>query len=73
MTTGETENLSVLPSSLSDKRSRKSDPPRVAKAVKTVTKPMAIAQGTMLNTRRVSRDQAQGMKERDNKKKIWSR
>ncbi|PKI42097.1 hypothetical protein CRG98_037550 [Punica granatum] len=71
--TGETENLFLPPSSLSDKRFRKSDPPRVAKMVRPVVKPIATAQGATTNTRRVSRDQVQGQKERDNKKKIWSR
>lgn len=70
---GETENLFVPPSSLNDKRIRKSDPPRVTKAVRTVTKPVTTAQGATLNTRRVSRGQVQGVKEKDNKKKMWSR
>ncbi|KAK4801879.1 hypothetical protein SAY86_000082 [Trapa natans] len=68
----ETENF-MPPSSLNDKRIRKSDPPRVTKTVRPITKPITTVQGATLNTRRVSRDPVQGMKDRDNKKKIWSR
>ncbi|XP_030455870.2 kinesin-like protein KIN-14R isoform X2 [Syzygium oleosum] len=68
---GETENF--LPNASSDKRGRKSDPPKVAK----VTRPVKLAtnaQGPFTSTsRRFSRDQVQGPKEKDNKKKIWSR
>lgn len=63
----------MLPSSVNDKKLRKSDPPRIIKAVRTVVRPITTTQGATLNTRRVSRDQVQGLKERDSKKKIWSR
>ncbi|KAK4769278.1 hypothetical protein SAY86_027428 [Trapa natans] len=70
---GETENLLVPPGSLNDKRIRKSDPPRVTKMVGPVRKAIPTSQGVALNSRRVSRDQVQGMNERDNKRKMWSR
>lgn len=68
---GETENF--LPNVSSDKRGRKSDPPKVAKVTRPV-KPATNANGPFTGTsRRFSRDQVQGPKEKDNKKKIWSR
>lgn len=68
----DTENNIFLPSSLNDtKVSRKSDPPKIARVMRT-TKLATPAQGSLTH-KRTSRDQVQGVKERDNKKKIWSR
>lgn len=68
---GETENF--LPNASSDKRGRKSDPPKITKVTRPV-KPATNAQGPFTSTtRRFSRDQVPGQKEKDNKKKIWSR
>ncbi|KAI6704280.1 hypothetical protein NL676_013416 [Syzygium grande] len=67
---GETENF--LPSTSSDKRGRNSDPPKVAKVTRPL-KPASNARGPITSTsRRFSRDQVQGPKETDKKKKIWS-
>ncbi|KAK4263065.1 hypothetical protein QN277_028541 [Acacia crassicarpa] len=55
---------------------RKSDPPRVGRFVRaTASRPVMAAPQAPLTHKRVSRDrdQVQGIKERDNKKKIWSR
>lgn len=65
------ENIFVSSSSLNDtKVSRKSDPPKVARVMRT-TKPVTATQG-LLTHKRTSRDHGHGIKERDNKKKIWS-
>ncbi|XP_062145480.1 kinesin-like protein KIN-14R [Alnus glutinosa] len=69
----DTENNIFLPSSLNDsKLSRKSDPPKIATRVMRTTKLVTTAQGPLTH-KRTSRDQVQGVKERDTKKKIWSR
>lgn len=66
----DTEN-NVFSSSLHEpKISRKSDPPKIARVMRT--KLVTAAQGPS-TLKRTSRDQVQGIKERDNKKKIWSR
>lgn len=67
---GEVEN-NIIPVSFNDNRGRKSDPPKVARIMRT-TKPITAAPGP-LNHKRIIRDQGQGIKERDAKKKIWSR
>ncbi|KAI4314441.1 hypothetical protein L6164_027349 [Bauhinia variegata] len=65
----ETENKFGMLSSLhGSKVARKSVPPRVGRATKPVIAPQAP-----LNHKRHSRDQVQGIKEGDSKKKIWSR
>ncbi|OAY33502.1 kinesin-like protein KIN-14R isoform X2 [Manihot esculenta] len=53
---------------------RKSDPPRIARVMRTA-KPVtaAVAAPGPLTHKRISRDQGPGIKERDAKKKIWSR
>ncbi|XP_031285173.1 kinesin-like protein KIN-14R [Pistacia vera] len=68
---GETENNAAAPTSLYDNKKRKSDPPRVARLVRT-TKPVTTTQGPPIH-KRINKDQVAGIKERDNKKKIWSR
>ncbi|XP_012437262.1 kinesin-like protein KIN-14R [Gossypium raimondii] len=70
---GETENNMVMAASLADKRARKSDPPKIARGVKT-TKPGSLAaQGPVAHKRVINRGQVHGAMERDSKKKIWSR
>ncbi|WJX56666.1 hypothetical protein P8452_42306 [Trifolium repens] len=74
----EIENHFLLPSSsLRDRKiTRKSDPPpKILRTGKITTKPTAVASQAPLSHKRAStsRDQAQGVKERDSKKKIWSR
>ncbi|XVE83041.1 hypothetical protein DITRI_Ditri16bG0055000 [Diplodiscus trichospermus] len=70
---GETENNTVISASLKDKRARKSDPPKIARVVRTA-KPatVAAAQGPLTH-KRINRDHIQAAKERYSKKKIWSR
>lgn len=70
----DTENNIFVPSSLNDtKVTRKSDPPKISRVMRT-TKLVTAAQGPLTHKRTsTSRDQAQGVKERDAKKKIWSR
>ncbi|KAA3461648.1 kinesin-like protein KIF3B [Gossypium australe] len=70
---GETENNMVMAASLADKRARKSDPPKIARGVKT-TKPGSLAaQGPVAHKRVINRGQVHAAMERDSKKKIWSR
>ncbi|XVF15315.1 hypothetical protein REPUB_Repub09cG0140900 [Reevesia pubescens] len=69
---GETENNMVISASLADKRARKSDPPKIARVVRTA-KPATVAAQGPLTHKRINRDQVQAAKERDAKKKIWSR
>ncbi|MED6220555.1 hypothetical protein PIB30_045934 [Stylosanthes scabra] len=72
----EAENNYGIPTSLHERRvTRKSDPPRVARIVRPTTKPMIPAQAAPVSHKRAStsRDQVQGIKERETKKKIWSR
>ncbi|TYH38301.1 hypothetical protein ES332_D12G101400v1 [Gossypium tomentosum] len=70
---GETENNIVMAASLADKRARKSDPPKIARGVKT-TKPGSLAaRGPVAHKRVINRGQVHGAMERDSKKKIWSR
>ncbi|XP_022751140.1 kinesin-like protein KIN-14R isoform X1 [Durio zibethinus] len=70
---GETENNMVISASLNDKRARKSDPPKIARVVRTAKPTMVTAAQGPLTHKRINRDQFQAAKERDNKKKIWSR
>ena len=68
----ETENNMVISASMNDKRARKSDPPKIARVVRTAKPAIVAAQGSLTH-KRVNRDQVQAAKERDGKKKIWSR
>ncbi|KAJ8765447.1 hypothetical protein K2173_014569 [Erythroxylum novogranatense] len=66
----ETENNIIIPTAY---MGRKSDPPKVARTLRT-TKPTTIGVQVPLTThKRLLRDQGQVIKERDAKKKIWSR
>ncbi|KAK0603410.1 hypothetical protein LWI29_004680 [Acer saccharum] len=71
---GETENTTNIASaSLYDNKKRKSDPPKVARVIRTAKPVTTTIQGPSTN-KRLIRDQAVlGIKERDSKKKIWSR
>lgn len=71
---GETENNNILKSSSYENKKRKSDPPRVAatRVMRTAKPVTATIQGPSVH-KRINRDQVQGIKERDTKKKIWSR
>ncbi|GMI94118.1 MALECTIN DOMAIN KINESIN 2 [Hibiscus trionum] len=71
---GETENNMVIISApLDNKRARKSDPPKIAaRAVGTIKPAKEAVQGTLTH-KRINRDQLQAAKERDSRKKIWSR
>lgn len=68
---GETENIMMVSNGLNVKKIRKSDPPKIARIMRTA-KPATTTQGPFTQ-KRIIRDQVQGVKERDNKKKIWSR
>lgn len=71
---GETENNNILKSSLYENKKRKSDPPKVAatRVMRTAKPVTTTIQGPSIHMR-INRDQVQGIKERDAKKKIWSR
>ncbi|KAJ7953501.1 Kinesin-like protein [Quillaja saponaria] len=75
----EIENNTIVgvSSSLHDTNrvARKSDPPKIARVVMRAAKPAIAAQGPLMSQKRTStsRDQVPGIKERDSKKKIWSR
>ncbi|KAI9165073.1 hypothetical protein LWI28_007104 [Acer negundo] len=70
---GETENTNIASASLYDNKKRKSDPPKVARVIRTAKPVTTTIQGPSTN-KRLIRDQAVlGIKERDSKKKIWSR
>ncbi|KAL5556600.1 hypothetical protein UlMin_038836 [Ulmus minor] len=61
----------MIPTGFKGSKIRKSDPPKVARVIRPVTKPVTAAQGPLTH-KRINRDQVQGAKERDSKKKIWS-
>lgn len=71
----EIENNFAIPSSLHERRiTRKSDPPKIVRTGRPITKPVVAAQAPLSHKRAsTSRDQTQGIRERDSKKKIWSR
>lgn len=71
----EIENNCPMPSSLYDRKiTRKSDPPKIVRVGRPATKPVIATQAPLSHKRAsTSRDQVQGIKERDSKKKIWSR
>ncbi|XP_062100705.1 kinesin-like protein KIN-14R isoform X2 [Humulus lupulus] len=71
---GETENI-MMSTGLNERKIRKSDPPKISRFTRTA-KPATTttaAQGPFTHKRVVTKDQVQGVKERENKKKIWSR
>ncbi|TXG60065.1 hypothetical protein EZV62_014638 [Acer yangbiense] len=71
---GETENTTNIASaSLYDNKKRKSDPPKVARVIRTAKPVTTTIQGPSTNKRLIRDQAALGIKERDSKKKIWSR
>ncbi|CAK7339648.1 unnamed protein product [Dovyalis caffra] len=68
---GEAENH-MIPASFKDNRGRKSDPPKMARVVRPAKSLVTGAQEQSTH-KRINKDQEQGIKERDIKKKIWSR
>ncbi|KAI5436109.1 variant 2, Kinesin-like protein KIN-14R [Lathyrus oleraceus] len=72
----EVENHYSMPrTSLHDRKiTRKSEPPKIVRTGRLATKPPVITNQAPVSHKRAStsRDQAQGVKERDSKKKIWS-
>ncbi|CAJ1931207.1 unnamed protein product [Sphenostylis stenocarpa] len=68
------ENNFVMPSSLPDKKvTRKSDPPKIVRSVRPLSRPTTANQAPVSHKRAsTSRDLVQGIRERENKKKIWS-
>ncbi|KAI3451268.1 hypothetical protein Pfo_007933 [Paulownia fortunei] len=69
---GEVENNSVVPTPVSDNKGRHSDPPKPFPRVSRTTKPIITAQRPVARSK-TSRDPVQGIKERDSKKRMWSR
>lgn len=68
---GETENNAALSS---DNKGRQSDPPKPFPRIsRAAAKPALTAQRTTTLHGKTSRDPVHGIKERENKKRIWSR
>lgn len=66
-------NSEIENNGLSDTRSRQSDPPKpFPRVARTTTKPVVTAQKPVARTK-TSRDPVPGIKERDSKKRMWSR
>ncbi|KAH7520429.1 hypothetical protein FEM48_Zijuj08G0142800 [Ziziphus jujuba var. spinosa] len=71
---GDTENIIMVSNCLNDNKARKSDPPKIARIMRTAKPSTTTAVQGPLTHKRVTRDQVQGLKDqRDAKKKIWSR
>ncbi|XP_057492870.1 kinesin-like protein KIN-14R [Actinidia eriantha] len=69
----ETENNSIVSNSLNDdSKGRQSDPPRPFSRLTRTVKPVTTSQRPFAHGQ-ISRGPAQGIKERDIKKRIWSR
>ncbi|KAK4480114.1 hypothetical protein RD792_013171 [Penstemon davidsonii] len=66
-------NISTIPTPISDNKGRHSDPPRPLSRVPKTSKPMVSAAQRPLVRNKTSRDPVQAIKERDSKKRIWSR
>ncbi|KAL0379030.1 UNVERIFIED_CONTAM: Kinesin-like protein KIN-14R [Sesamum radiatum] len=69
----EVENNGVVPTPASDNKCRHSDPPKPIPRVLKTTKPVATATQRPAIRSKTSRDPVQGIKERDSKKRMWSR
>ncbi|KAL9328539.1 hypothetical protein ACSQ67_003542 [Phaseolus vulgaris] len=70
------ENNFVMSSSLHDRKvTRKSDPPKIVRSVRPTPRPATANNQAPVSHKRAStsRDQVQGIRERESKKKIWSR
>lgn len=73
---GEAENIimtNLTSTSLYDNKKRKSDPPRFARGLTRATKTVTATTQGAVTHKRINRDHGLGIKERDAKKKIWSR
>lgn len=70
---GETENIMMVSTGLNDNKIRKSDPPKITRIMRTAKPATTTTTQGPFTHKRVTRDQVQGVKERDTKKKIWSR
>lgn len=76
--TSEVENNSGVPPSVSDHtyKGRRSDPPKLAAGLSRTTKPSITGQRPVVAPAariKTSRDPVQGVKERDSKKRMWTR
>ncbi|KAL2241101.1 UNVERIFIED_CONTAM: Kinesin-like protein KIN-14R [Sesamum indicum] len=69
----EVENNCVVPTPASDNKCRHSDPPKPIPRVLKTTKPVATATQRPVIRSKTSRDPILGTKERDSKKRMWSR
>ncbi|KAK4417012.1 Kinesin-like protein KIN-14R [Sesamum alatum] len=69
----EVENNGVVPTPASDNKGRHSDPPKPVPRVLKTTKPIATATQRPVIRSKISRDPVQAIKERDSKKRMWSR
>ncbi|KAL0449513.1 UNVERIFIED_CONTAM: Kinesin-like protein KIN-14R [Sesamum latifolium] len=69
----EVENNGVVPTPASDNKCRHSDPPKPVPRVLKTTKPVATATQRPIVRSKTSRDPVLGIKERDSKKRMWSR
>lgn len=73
----EMENNSIVSNPSNDKRTRQSDPPKPYARLTRPIKPVGVAANrrpsSVAHSSKISRDQAQGIKEKDTKKRIWSR
>ncbi|RVW57345.1 Kinesin-like protein KIN-14R [Vitis vinifera] len=68
------ENNTIVSNSSNDNRTRQSDPPKPFARLTKAVKPVGAAnRRPSLTHSKTSRDQVQGIKERDTKKRIWSR
>ena len=69
----EMENNTTVSNSSIDNRTRQSDPPKPFARLARTVKPVGAANRPSLTHSKTSRDQVQGIKEKDTKKRIWSR
>ncbi|KAJ9670289.1 hypothetical protein PVL29_026684 [Vitis rotundifolia] len=70
----EMENNTIVSNSSNDNRTRQSDPPKPFARLTRTVKPVGAAnRRPSLTHSKISRDQVQGIKETDTKKRIWSR
>jgi len=74
--TNDENNFVMSSSSLHDRKvTRKSDPPKIVRSVRPTPRPATANNQAPVSHKRAStsRDQVQGIRERETKKKIWSR
>ncbi|KAL2551316.1 Di-glucose binding protein with Kinesin motor domain [Forsythia ovata] len=68
----EVENNTIVPTPVSDNKGRQSDPPKPLSRVSRTTKPVISTQRPVIRNK-INRDPVLGIKERDSKKRVWSR